>query len=301
MNHPRTCSPDADPGEYLGESAALLSKKWHPHVVRTLAAGDGIGFSDLEDRLDGISAKVLTDALVELQTYQVVERTEVSRRPLRVAYSLTERGHALAEVIDALAEWGETYLAADADEQVVLVAEDNRRLAQMHAIWLEDDYTVRTAHDGDEALRVLDDDVDIVVLDRRMPGTSGDEVLNWIRAQHYDCRVALLTSVEPSFDVVDLDFDAYISKPIHEADLRAVVADLFERNEAGRVVRQYRALESKLHALEAEHSRVALEASDAYGRLRERFESLSDRLDETESVDKTDPRRPAPLGAGGDR
>jgi CheY-like chemotaxis protein len=40
---------------------------------------------------------------------------------------------------------------------------------------------VRTAYGGHEALEELSDDVDVILLDRRMPGLSGDEVLEEVR------------------------------------------------------------------------------------------------------------------------
>jgi DNA-binding HxlR family transcriptional regulator/DNA-binding response OmpR family regulator len=265
--------------DYLVESAALLSKKWHPAIVQTVDAGDGLGFSDLEDRLGGISAKVLTDALEELQDHEILDRREVSQHPLRVEYTLTERGDDFAAVIDSLADWGEEYLAGDDEEPVVLVAEDDRRIATMHTTWLEDTYTVRTAYDGEEALRELDTDVDVVVLDRRMPGLSGDEVLDWIRSQRYDCRVVLVTSEDPAIDVAGLGFDEYVAKPILKDDLRAVVADLLERAEYDREIRQYLALRAKLAVLEAENPESELGSSEEYTRLRERFETAQERVD----------------------
>lgn len=276
---------DTSPSDHLAESAALLSKKWHPAIVQTVAAGDGLGFSDLEDRLDGISAKVLTDALEELRDHEILDRTEVSQRPLRVEYTLTDRGADLSTVIDSLADWGEQYLATDDDEQVVLVAEDDKRIATMHTTWLDDEYTVRTAHDGEQALRELDTDVDVVVLDRRMPGLSGDEVLDWIRTQGYDCRVVMVTSEEPDLDVLDLGFDEYVAKPILQDELREVVADLLERAEYDREVREYLALRAKLTVLEAENSTETLAASDEYVRLRERFETARERIGEDADID----------------
>ncbi|ESS03316.1 MAG: putative transcriptional regulator [uncultured archaeon A07HR67] len=65
--------------DYLLDSVSMLSKKWHPAIVRCLSGTDGAGFSDIEDRLDGISAKVLTDALSELQEYEIIERRESTR------------------------------------------------------------------------------------------------------------------------------------------------------------------------------------------------------------------------------
>ena len=47
--------------EHLLESVSLLSKKWHPAVIRCLSDADGLGFSDLEERLADISAKVLNE------------------------------------------------------------------------------------------------------------------------------------------------------------------------------------------------------------------------------------------------
>lgn len=277
-------SGDGDPPAHLVESASLLSKKWHPAIVRTISAADGPGFSDLEGRLGSISAKVLTDALEELRDNDIVDRTEVSQKPLRVEYTLTERGRDLETVIDSLAEWGERYLTEDDDDPVVLVADDDRRVAAMHAAWLDDTYDVRTAHDGEETLRELDTGVDVIVLDRRMPGLSGDEVLDWIRSQGYDCRVAVVSSQSPSLDDVDMGFDEYVSKPAAADELRAVVADLVERSTFDRDRRELLALQSKLAVLAAEHGPERLEASEEYSRTREQFETVRDRVDDAEEA-----------------
>ena len=215
----------------LLDSVSLLSKKWHPAIVRSLSVSDGLGFSDLETRLDGISAKVLTDALSELQEYAIIERREISQSPLRVSYTLTERGEELDDVIESLVDWSETHLAEPDTEQVVLVADDHEPVSTMHTTWLTDEYTVRTASDGEETLRQLDTDVGVVVLDRRMPGLSGSEVLDWIRSQRYDIRVVIVTSEDVDLDVMDMGFDEYLMKPVRQDELRAVVADLFERRE----------------------------------------------------------------------
>lgn len=280
-----TFSGNTDPPDYLLESASLLSKKWHPAIVRCLSAGDGLGFSDLEERLSGVSAKVLTDALDELQEREIIDRREVSQAPLRVEYTLTERGEELETVIQSLAEWGETYLASEADERVILVAEDDRRVAEMTTTWLEEEYTVRTAYDGEQALQKLDTDVDVVVLDRLMPGLSGDEVLDWIRSQQFDCRVLMVTSRDPAADILELDFDEYVSKPVLREELYDLVADLIERTEYDRETREFLALGSKLAVMEAEYGQDELEASEEYAELRERFVTAGERVDEGADLD----------------
>lgn len=260
--------------EHLLESTSLLSKKWHAALIRSIADGDGPGFSDLESRLDGISAKVLTDALDDLQDNDIVERTEVSQQPLRVEYTLTPRGRDLDTVLQSLADWGEQYLQEPDEERVVLVADDNRQVATMHTTWLAEEYTVRTAHDGEQALQELDEDVDVAVLDRRMPGLTGDEVLDWIRSQRYDCRVVVITAEDVDLDVATMGFDEYLTKPVLREQLHDVVESLLDRAELEREHRQYLALRSKVALLEAELSSDALAASETYQRLTARLDAM---------------------------
>ena len=268
----------------LLDSVSLLSKKWHPAIIRCLS-DDGHGFSELERRLDGVSAKVLTDALAELQEYEIIERREISQRPLRVNYTLTDRGRELDDVIQSLADWGETHLAEPETEQVVLVADDNKRVNTMHTAWLEDDYTVRTASDGEETLRSLDSDVGVVVLDRRMPGLSGDEVLDWIRSQRYDIRVVIVTSEDVDLELLDMGFDEYLTKPLRKTELREVVADLFERREYDAQLQEYLALQSKLGLLRAAYLDDTLASHELYQRLQDRLDDLEPTDEEIEDID----------------
>ncbi len=110
----------------------------------------------------------------------------------------------------------------------ILFVDDEPALADGHAAQLTEDYDVETAYDGDEALAVVDDGVDVVFLDRRMPGRSGGEVLEEIRDRELDCRVVMLTGVEPDVDVVEMGYDEYVVKPIDEDVLRDTVDRMLE-------------------------------------------------------------------------
>ena len=261
--------------ESLKQSVSLLSKKWHPAIIRCLAMSDGLGYSDLETQLDGISAKVLTDALSELQEHGIIDRVEVSQQPLRVQYSLTERGEELEAVIQSLADWGETHLDDD-EEHVVLITDDDTRVVEMHETWLADEYTVRTARDGKETLDQLDTDVDVVVLDRRMPGLSGDEVLSTIRDRGLDVRVVMITAVDPDFDIVDMPFDDYLCKPVDREDVRAAV-DQQRQVLAYETLGEYFSAESKRAVLEAETSPEQRESHEGYAEVATRAERLRER------------------------
>ena len=91
-------------------TAALVGKKWHPVIVHRLLAHGPLGFNALKEEVDGVSSKVLSDSLSDLEESGVVVREVVSERPYRVEYSLTDRGADLEPVIEAMAEWGEKHL-----------------------------------------------------------------------------------------------------------------------------------------------------------------------------------------------
>jgi DNA-binding response OmpR family regulator len=161
----------------------------------------------------------------------------------------------------------------------VLIVDDERQLADLYAGWLADAYPVRVAYDGDEALQALDDDVEVVLLDRRMPGLSGDEVLEAVTDQGYGCRVAMVTAVEPDFDIIEMGFDDYLVKPVTYADLKGTVDRLLTRNTYDEQVDEYARLLSKKATLETEKSRQQLAESDRFAELEARIDRLEATVD----------------------
>jgi DNA-binding HxlR family transcriptional regulator len=91
-------------------TATLIGKKWHPVIIHRLLQNGPSGFNDLKSDVDGISSKVLSDSLEDLQDNSLIDRTVLSEQPFRVQYSLTGRGESLEPVIEAMAEWGQTHL-----------------------------------------------------------------------------------------------------------------------------------------------------------------------------------------------
>lgn len=100
----------------------------------------------------------------------------------------------------------------------VLIVEDEQPLADLYAAWLTETYSIRTAYDGEQALDQLDEQVAVVLLDRRMPQLSGDDVLERIRERNYDCHVAMVSGVHPDFDIIEMGFDDYLTTASHTAD-----------------------------------------------------------------------------------
>ncbi|RLM64127.1 HalX domain-containing protein [Halorubrum sp. Atlit-26R] len=174
---------------------------------------------------------------------------------------------------------------------LVLVVEDEPDLADLYAAWLGDEYRVRTAYGGREALDELDeadDEVDAILLDRRMPGLSGDEVLTAVRDRGIDCRVAMVTAVEPDFDILEMGFDDYLVKPVTSDTLRETVEGLLRRGEYDSEVQELFSLTSKKAMLESEKSASDLADNEEYQRLTDRIGELRERADESRDAVASD-------------
>lgn len=102
-------------------TSAVLGRKWHPVIVHRLLERSPLGFGELEASIQGISGKVLSESLTDLQEKGLVERTVVDAKPVRVEYSLTEHGRALEGAVDELQQWGQEYLkqATDPAESII--------------------------------------------------------------------------------------------------------------------------------------------------------------------------------------
>lgn len=161
------------------------------------------------------------------------------------------------------------------DEQpTVLIVEDEVPLAELFVAWLEESYRCRTAFDGEEALHEMADDIDAVLLDRRMPGLSGDEVLAELRDRGYDCPVGMVTAVEPDFDIVEMGFDDYIVKPVSVDELHDFVGDLMSLPEYEHELQRFFQLATKRAALEEAKNTSELERSEEYHELLDELERV---------------------------
>ena len=168
-----------------------------------------------------------------------------------------------------------------ADTPHVLIVEDEPDLANLYAAWLSDTCTPETAYDGSEALESIDEDVDVVLLDRRMPGLSGDTVLTTIRDRGLDCRVAMVTAVEPDFDIIGMGFDDYLVKPVSKDDLLTVIDQLLLRSTYDEQLQKYFSLAAKKALLDAQKTEAELQSSHEYARLEDELAVLRTKVDDT--------------------
>lgn len=166
-------------------------------------------------------------------------------------------------------------MVAVTDDAVrVLVAEDDEALADMYATALAEHYDVAVAYDGDEAIDRIDESFDVALLDRNMPGASGDDVVTYVRERDLDVRLAMVTGVTPDFDIVELGFDDYVCKPVARDELVSLVGRLLDRQAYDEALDHLAALRTKEALLRAEKTRGELEAHEGFQSLLAEIEEL---------------------------
>ena len=106
-----------------------------------------------------------------------------------------------------------------AGETTVLLVDDEQHLREAYADLLEKRFTVRTAADGEAALAAMTDDIDVLLLDRRMPGLDGADVLDDIRKNDYDGPVVIVSAVDPLLQEIEQHVEEYLFKPVNRDEL----------------------------------------------------------------------------------
>jgi DNA-binding HxlR family transcriptional regulator len=97
------------------KAVELIGRRWSGAILRALFTG-ATRFSDLLATVPGLSDRLLSERLKELEAAGIVERRVIASTPVRVEYHLTARGRDLRPVIEALATWAERWLPPPASE-----------------------------------------------------------------------------------------------------------------------------------------------------------------------------------------
>ena len=165
-------------------------------------------------------------------------------------------------------------MSAHSGDASILVVEDEEDIADLYATWLREKYSVHTAYTGEACLEQLGPDIDLVLLDRRMPGMSGDEILDHIETEYPNLPVAVVSAVQPGFGIMETGIEHYLVKPVEKSDLLTLVEDLLDRQTRPSNSRELARLKSKKTALEARFTSAELERRDEYAELESRIEEL---------------------------
>jgi DNA-binding HxlR family transcriptional regulator len=102
----------SDPAGALADALDLVGDRWSLQLVAALAEGPR-RFNELQTELSAIAPNVLSARLRQLEAAGLLVGRPYSERPLRLQYELTEDGHALRDVIDALVSWEQRRLGIE--------------------------------------------------------------------------------------------------------------------------------------------------------------------------------------------
>jgi DNA-binding response OmpR family regulator len=150
--------------------------------------------------------------------------------------------------------WNQRY---EEDQSSVLILEDERMVANILGDYFSDLYDVQSVPTGTEALEAYTADTDLIIIDRKLEGMSGDTVAARIRAKHEQQLLLCVSGVEPDNDIYELDYDDYIHKPVEEAEMRTRMELLLNRAALDSTARTYLTLRSKQFALTETHGKAA--------------------------------------------
>ncbi len=98
------------------KAVTILGKKWTPLILRSLMDGPR-RFSGMCAYCPGLSDRLLSQRLQELEEAGVVERRVYSERPVVVEYTLTGKGQELREVLEALQRWADQWAVPAGQEK----------------------------------------------------------------------------------------------------------------------------------------------------------------------------------------
>ena len=87
----------------------LIGRRWVGAILRVLVAGPA-RFNEILTAVPGLSDRLLSERLRELEEQGVVARTVAAERPVRVTYELTSCGRSLEEVVEAVGAWSERWV-----------------------------------------------------------------------------------------------------------------------------------------------------------------------------------------------
>lgn len=91
----------------------LVGRRWNGAIVFVLLQNRA-RFCELREAIEGITDRMLTERLQELEREGVVARMVVPETPVRVEYELTKKGRGLAEAVGSISGWAEKWVEADA-------------------------------------------------------------------------------------------------------------------------------------------------------------------------------------------
>lgn len=160
----------------------------------------------------------------------------------------------------------------------ILLADDNDGCRDLYSLWLEDDHDVQTAPNGKVALDRVEDGTDLVILDWNMPGPSGPEVAEAIAESGYECKILLISSATPDFNIEETPIDEYVEKPADRETITSLVNGFATQQAYQSALSEFYAVSATVARIESTVPETELDGLDQYSQLRQRVEQKQNEL-----------------------
>ena len=95
---------------YYHQAVELIGRRWSGAILRAIYDGE-TRFSDIAHAVPGLSDRLLSERLKELEAEGIVVRNVYPETPVRIEYCLTDKGRDLGHVMDAIGAWAHKWLA----------------------------------------------------------------------------------------------------------------------------------------------------------------------------------------------
>lgn len=106
MNQPTICPK-------FEKAISLLSQRWTALVIYQLLTGPQ-RFNEIQSAI-GISGKVLSDRLKDLEHQGIINRKVIPETPVIIEYSLTEKGHSMEPILRSIEKWSQLWVIPDSE------------------------------------------------------------------------------------------------------------------------------------------------------------------------------------------
>lgn len=168
----------------------------------------------------------------------------------------------------------------NSDQSTVLVVDDEQRVAECYKIFVEQQHNAEVAIGGREAVEKLDENYDIVLLDRRMPDLHGSEVIDYINEEDHACRVIIISAIDPDMEILKNEFVKYIKKPVEQDELLQAIQETIVFDESGQSHIEYLKLIEKAHIMQSEFTKVKLEDNHYYNKIIDSINSMREQFND---------------------
>lgn len=166
----------------------------------------------------------------------------------------------------------------------ILIVEDDSAERELYEEMLKNQYDILKAKNGEKALEKISSEINLIMLDRKMPGLTGDQVLEKIRNNEdpkiREIPTIMLTALNADLDIINMGFDDYLNKPVSPKQLREKIQETLSLNKYSQNLNDYFSLVNKKNTLQDSLPEKELTENEKYQKLIKQIEEKRKQIDE---------------------